>query len=209
MSQVIEQTAKTVEEAVQMALDALSLPRERVDVEILAMPSKGFLGFIGTKPARVRVTVKPLTPLELALQFLHEIFDRMRIEVSVEQKSEGNFCYLHLRGADLGILIGKHGQTLDALQYLSNLVANREGTGEKLKIVIDVESYRKRREETLRKLATRLADRVRRSGDKVVLEPMNRHERKIIHTVLQEDKRVFTYSDGEEPHRRIVIALKR
>lgn len=209
MPQVIEKTGKTVEDAVQLALDELSLPKERVDVEVLEMPSRGFLGLIGTKPARVRVSVKPLSPIEVAVEFLQGIFDRMQLELSIEQKREGNLYCLHLQGENLGILIGKHGQTLDALQYLANLAANREAAGEKVKIVLDVENYRKRREETLCKLAARLADRVKRSGEKVVLEPMNRHERKIIHTVLQEDKRVFTYSDGEEPHRKIVIALKR
>lgn len=209
MSQVIEKTAKTIEDAVQAALDVLALPRERVDIEILDMPSKGFLGFIGTKAARIRATVKPLSPLETALCFLRDIFEKMGIEVCIEQQQEKNLCFLNLQGQDLGILIGKHGQTLDALQYLTNLAANRENPTEKIKIVIDVENYRKRREETLRKLALRLADRVQRSGEKIVLEPMNRHERKIIHTALQEDRRIFTYSDGEEPHRKIVIALKR
>lgn len=209
MSQVIEKTAKTIEDAVQAALDVLALPRERVDIEILDMPSKGFLGFIGTKAARIRATVKLLSPLETALCFLRDIFEKMGIEVCIEQQQEKNLCFLNLQGQDLGILIGKHGQTLDALQYLTNLAANRENPAEKIKIVIDVENYRKRREETLRKLALRLADRVRRSGEKIVLEPMNRHERKIIHTALQEDRRIFTYSDGEEPHRKIVIALKR
>lgn len=209
MPQVIEKTGKTVEDAVQLALDELSLPRERVDIEIVDLPSRGFLGLIGTKPARVRVSVKPLAPIEVAVAFLQGIFDRMQLKLSIAQKREGNLHCLHLEGENLGILIGKHGQTLDALQYLANLAANRDAAGEKVKIVLDVENYRKRREETLCKLATRLADRVKRSGEKIVLEPMNRHERKIIHTVLQEDKRVFTYSDGEEPHRKIVIALKR
>ena len=134
----------------------------------------------------------------------------MNIKVVMEKfvsKEDGAVTF-KLHGADMGILIGKHGQTLDALQYLTNLAANRDAE-EKIKFVIDVEEYRRRRAETLTRLAQRLASKVKRMGEPVVLEPMTPHERKIIHMALQDDRRISTYSEGEEPNRKVVIALKR
>lgn len=209
MLTVIEKTGKTVEEALQAALTELNLPQERVDYEVIDMPSKGFLGIIGGKPAKVKVTVKKLSPLEIAINFLNEIFASMKISVDIEKTEISEGYLFNLKGEDLGILIGKHGQTLDALQYLTNLAVNRDMTEAKVRILLDVENYRKRREETLCRLAKRLADKVHRTGEKIVLEPMSRHERKVIHTALQDDRRVITYSDGEEPYRKVVVALKR
>lgn len=205
----LEKTGKTVEEALKAALAELELPEERISYEILEMPSKGFLGLIGNKPARIKVTVKKLSPVEMAENFLRELFGAMDIKASIEKSETAEGFVFDLRGDDLGCLIGKHGQTLDALQYLVNLAANQDMSREKVRILLDIENYRKRREETLYRLAKRLADKVRRNGGQVVLEPMSRHERKIIHTALQDDRRVITYSDGDEPHRKVVIALKR
>lgn len=209
MVTVLEKTGKTVEEALAAALTELNLPEERVDYEIIDTPSKGFLGLIGTKPAKIKVTVKKLSQLEIVLQFLTRIFAAMDIVVEIDQVKIDDGYQLNLHGEDLGVLIGKHGQTLDALQYLTNLAANRDIEETKMRVILDVENYRRRREETLQRLARRLAEKVRRGGDKIVLEPMSRHERKIIHTALQDDHRVFTYSDGEEPYRKVVVALKR
>lgn len=209
MLTVIEKTGKTVEEALQVALEELNLPEERVEYEVIDFPSKGFLGIIGGKPAKIKVTVKKLSPAETAVAFLNKIFSSMKISVNIEQTKIADGHLFNLQGEDLGILIGKHGQTLDALQYLTNLAVNRDMTEEKVRIILDVENYRKRREDTLHRLATRLADKVRRTGEKVVLEPMSRHERKVIHTALQDDRRVITYSDGEEPYRKVVVALRR
>ncbi len=125
----------------------------------------------------------------------------MKLDVRIEKLTAAEQVTLNLRGEDLGILIGKHGQTLDALQYLTNLAAHRDSE-ERVRVVIDVEDYRKRREETLARLAHRLADRVKLRGERVVLEPMSPHERKVIHTTLQDDLRVTTYSEGEEPFRK-------
>jgi spoIIIJ-associated protein len=133
----------------------------------------------------------------------------MDLNVKIEEeKTEDAVCF-NLVGENLGVLIGKHGQTLDALQYLVNLAANRSRTEDRVYFILDIEKYRERREETLCHLAARLADKVSRSGDKIVLEPMNRHERKIIHVALQNDKRVRTYSAGEEPFRKVVIEANR
>lgn len=208
MANVVEKTGKTVREALDEALAELKLPEERVTYEVIEEPTKGFLGIIGGRLAKVRVTENELSPLERAQEFLTRIFEQMHLSVRLEGNSTDDGYVFNMLGADLGILIGKHGQTLDALQYLTNLAANRDLKEEKVRIILDVESYRSRREETLRRLALRLADRVKHSGEKIVLEPMNRHERKIIHTALQDHHRVMTYSDGEEPYRKVVIDVK-
>ena len=127
----------------------------------------------------------------------------------MERSESEEGTVFNLAGEDLGILIGKHGQTLDALQYLMNLVAQQRDGRDRLRIVLDIEDYRKRRAETLEQLALRLADRAKRSGDRVVLEPMTPHERKIIHMSLQSDSRIETYSEGQEPFRRVVIAVRK
>ena len=210
MLKSVEKTAKTMEEALASALEELGVSEDRVTVEILEEPSKGLFGFIGGKPARVLVSVRPLDALTVGKQFLSDLFQSMHIAVELEvavPEEEGPVA-VNLRGEDLGILIGKHGQTLDALQYLTNLAANRDAE-EKIKFVIDVEEYRRRRAETLTRLAQRLASKVKRMGEPVVLEPMTPHERKIIHMALQDDRRISTYSEGEEPNRKVVIALKR
>ncbi|MBC8014122.1 MAG: protein jag [Sporomusaceae bacterium] len=204
----MEKTGKTIEEAVSLALSELGVGIDRVDYEVLEAPSRGFLGFIGTKLAKVRVIVKPIDPLKVAQDFLENIFDLMKLQIQIEKVVRQENTVFNIRGNDLGILIGKHGQTLDALQYLTNLTANRDA-GSKVRIVLDVEDYRQRRAETLTRLAGRLADNVRRRGEKVVLEPMSSNERKIIHMALQNDQRIVTYSEGEEPYRKVVIALKR
>ena len=145
-----------------------------------------------------------------AREFLQKVFNAMKIDVVMEKfvnKNDGSVTF-KLHGADMGILIGKHGQTLDSLQYLTNLVANKN-SAERVRVIIDVEDYRDRRIETLNRLAYRLADKVKRSGERVALEPMNPHERKIIHMAFQNDLRVTTLIEGDEPYRHVVIELKK
>lgn len=205
----VEKIGKTVDEAVSFALAELGVDEKKVEIEVLEAPSKGLFGLIGNKPAKVRVTLKKVDAAVVAEEFLNHIFSSMHLTVTIEKNTGEEGIVFNLRGEDLGILIGKHGQTLDALQYLTNLAANRDIEGERVRIVVDVEDYRKRREETLYRLAERLAEKVKRRGERVVLEPMSRHERKIIHMALQEDTRISTYSEGDEPYRKVVIALKR
>lgn len=205
----VEKTGKTVDEAVSLALIELGVDEKRVEIEVIEAPSKGLFGFIGTKPAKVRVSLKKIDAVAVAREFLQNIFTAMNLNVAIDEMTSEEGLVFNLRGHDLGILIGKHGQTLDALQYLTNLAANRDIDEDRVRIIVDVEDYRKRREETLYRLAERLADKVKRRGERVVLEPMSRHERKIIHMALQEDNRISTYSEGEEPFRKVVIALKR
>lgn len=209
MLTVVEKTGKSIEEALAAALTELNVNEDCVEYEVIDMPKKGFLGFIGNKPAKIKVSVKKVSSIEVAIKFLQDIFTSMKIDVKIETVKNADDYVCNLHGEDLGILIGKHGQTLDALQYLTNLAANKDMNEAKIRITLDVENYRKRRQETLCRLANHLADKVKRFGDKIVLEPMNRHERKIIHTALQDDRRILTYSDGEEPYRKVVIALKR
>ena len=209
MALSVEKTGKTIDDARQAALQELGVPEDRVKFEILEEPSKGFLGLIGGREARIRVTVLELSPLDKAVDFLQNIFRQMQLDVQLEKKENEENIVLNLVGEHLGILIGKHGQTLDALQYLVNLAANRGLEENRTHIILDVEHYRERREETLQQLAHRLAEKVKRSGRRIMLEPMNRHERKVIHMALQDNPAITTYSAGEEPYRKVVIEYRR
>lgn len=231
MSTVIE-TGKTVEEALEKALVALGRSVDEVDYEVIEQPSRGFFGLFGGRMARLRVTEKQEdvtpaapagaqsaasastapaagTPRARAEQFLRDIFRCMGLTVALSVRETDEGYVYDLSGESLGILIGKHGQTLDALQYLTNLAANRGCEEGRIHVILDVEGYRSRREETLRRLAGHLAEKACRIHAEVRLEPMNRHERKIIHMALQDNYRVSTYSDGDEPYRCVVIAPKR
>ena len=136
--------------------------------------------------------------------FLAKIFDEMDLDVVIDVKEKGGYLVFDLQGDNLGILIGRRGDTLDALQFLLNLVINDKNSA-RVKGIIDIENYRAKREETLISLGHKLAAKARKTGQKVVLEPMNPQERRIIHMALQNDKRVTTYSEGEEPYRKVVI----
>ena len=205
---ILEKTGRTVEEAVSQALAELKLKKDEVEIEILEEPNKGIFGFFGSKNARVRVTEK-LDPIKMVKKFYEKVTAQMGINAEIIVKEEEDFIKMNLIGDNLGILIGRRGETLDALQYLGNLVASKYNLAERKKIILDAEGYRKRREDTLVNLAARLAERVKRTGYRVVLEPMNPQERRIIHTALQNDRRVQTYSEGEEPFRKVVIALRK
>lgn len=139
--------------------------------------------------------------------FLENIFDKLGIEVQTDVSKKDDFINLSFQGNNLGILIGRRGETLDSLQYLTNLVVGKK-FGQRFRIILDVEGYRERREQTLINLALRLSEKVKKTGHNIVLEPMNPHERRIIHTALQNDTKVRTFSEGEEPHRKVVITKK-
>jgi spoIIIJ-associated protein len=202
----IEKSGRTVDEAVAAALEEMGVPSDRVKVDVLEEGKGGFLG-IGAKPAVVRVSLRESRKQRVE-QFLSDVCAAMEVDVNVSVKEDGEYLHADINGNEAGILIGHHGQTLDAMQYLLNLVASKvEDEGQR--VVLDVEGYRKRREETLVRLATRLAERVRRNGEPMVLEPMSAHERRVIHLALQEDPYVVTGSEGEDPFRRVVIQPKR
>lgn len=204
---IIESTGKTVDEAIESALGDLKLNREDVEIEILEEPTKGLFGILGGKPARVRVKAK-ITATGRARDMLNNVMKVMKLDVDIEMVEKNERILININGPDLGILIGRRGETLDALQYLVNLSANKNAEKRK-RIIIDIEGYRRRREETLMKLAFKLADKARQRGRNVVLEPMNSMERRIIHTALQERDDIYTFSEGEEPYRKIIISPKR
>lgn len=222
----VEKIAKTVDDAVTEALLELMVTREDVEIEILEKGSKGFLG-IGVKDARVKVTLKEqkeeksvfeefgiekpnlsikdeVDPIVVGKAFLAELLDKMDIQAEIETSTTKDRINMVISGDKMGLLIGKRGETLDALQYLVNLVVNKN-TEKYTRVIIDTENYRQRREETLKKLAFRLAKKASQTKQRIVLEPMNPYDRRIIHSTLQNSKTVKTYSEGKEPYRKIVI----
>ena len=206
MREVVK-SAKTIEEAIEAARIELGLESNEIAVEVLAEPNKGLFGLIGAKDARVKVT-EVANPGRKAVNLLRDLFKCMKIEVEINTEKTEAFIKINLTGPDLGVLIGRRGDTLDAIQYYINLAANKNAE-KRERFILDIEGYRERREETLSRLALRLADKAKRKGKDVILEPMNPHERRIIHTALQNHSEVFTYSEGEEPYRKIVIAPKK
>lgn len=206
----IDKIGKTVDEAVEQALFDLKASRDEVEIVILDAGSKGlfggFLGGIGSKPARVRVDRK-ITPALTAKKFLREISAAMRVSVEVEADLQERTLSIVLSGPDAGKLIGKHGQTLDSLQYLVSLVVNK-GAAPFVNVLMDCENYRQKRKETLEALARNLAKKAKLTKKNVVLEPMSSYERRIIHSALQGDKSVSTFSEGEEPYRNVIISPK-
>lgn len=257
MADTMEWTGRTVEAALEAAAADLGCAPASLEYTVLEQPSRGFLGLIGRKDARIRVrdidgaavaetkaadpsadmaeletrleeeveetqvdapakaasakaakakdAVSLLEQEKRARKFLEDVFAAMKIEVELQRSETEEGILFQIEGESLGILIGKHGQTLDALQYLTNLAANRGVAGERLHVQLDIEGYRARREETLTRLAGHLAEKACRIGQEIHLEPMNRHERKIIHMALQDSRKVSTYSAGDEPRRYVVI----
>lgn len=199
-------SGKTVEDAVRSGLAQWGVGEDRVKVTVLEQPSKGLFGLIGTKEAKVELELLP-DGVDEAAAFLREVAAAMGLSVTVEREEDADGVRLNVNGAGLGLLIGRRGQTLDALQYLVNIVANRH-SDRHLRIVLDAEQFRERRRQTLEALADRMASKVARTGKEIVLEPMTSQERKIIHSRLQSNPDVKTYSQGDEPNRRIVIAAK-
>jgi spoIIIJ-associated protein len=203
----VEKTAKTVDEAVYLALQELGVSREDVEIDVLEEPSKGILGLIGVKPARVKVFFKEKHSRK-AEKLINDITRVMQLEVEIITRESEKGIFIELKGPELGVLIGRRGETLEALQYLVNLSVNK-GQEVRKKITIDIEGYRKRREETLQRLARKLADKAKLKRRNIVLEPMSPQERRIIHTTLQGRNDIYTFSEGEEPYRKIVISPKK
>ncbi|MBV7275777.1 RNA-binding cell elongation regulator Jag/EloR [Clostridium thailandense] len=205
---VIEMTGKTVEEALKNALKELNVEEDKVEFEVLDAGNKGFFNLIGTRPAKIQVKVKRDYIYE-AKTFVRDVLDCMGVKAEIRIKEENNVVKVSLTGPDMGILIGYRGETLDSLQYLISLVINKGHEMEYKRVILDTENYRLKREETLKRLARRIAEKVRRTGRPVKLEPMNPYERRVIHSALQNDFYVNTYSEGEEPFRKVVVDLKK
>lgn len=205
MSSIVK-SAKTVQLAIELALDELDILREQAEIEILEEGSNGFLG-IGAKDAVVKVSLK-FAPDERAKDFLNDVFDAMGMAVEVDVTLNEKSMEINLSGENMGLIIGKRGDTLDALEHLVSLCVNK-GDGEYIKVILNTENYREKRLQTLTKLAESLAASVVRNKRKIVLEPMSSNERRIIHSTLQNNEYVDTYSIGEEPNRKVCVALKK
>lgn len=204
----VEFRGKTVDDAITNALVSLGTTSDQIEYEVIEKGSNGILGF-GSKDAVIKVAKKS-TPEDVVKDFLTEVFDKMNLEVEIITKFDEieGVIDIELKGPEMGVLIGKRGQTLDSLQYLTNLAVNRKSDNY-LRVKIDTEDYRRRRKETLENLAKNMAYKVKRTKRPVYLEAMNPYERRIIHSALQNDKYVVTHSEGEEPYRHVVITLKK
>ena len=200
-----EKTAKSVSEATPAAIEELGLCENDVDIEVVDEGTKGFFG-LGSKDSKVIARVKDVVSYK-ARVFLTQIFDGMKLEVKIDTRLEEDNLFIDLSGKNMGIIIGKRGDTLDSLQYLTSLVVNHDSE-EYYKVTINTENYREKRYDSLCALSKRLAEKVAKTGKKYTLEPMNPYERRIIHSNLQNDESVTTYSVGEDPYRKVVIAPK-
>lgn len=204
----IEVSAKTVNDAITEACQKLTVTSDKLEYEVIEEGSSGFLG-IGSKPAVIKARIKSSVE-DSAKDFLKDIFAAMDMTVVVDVKYDenDNSMNVDLSGDDMGVLIGKRGQTLDSLQYLVSLVVNKN-TENYIRVKVDTENYRQRRKETLENLAKNISYKVKRTKRPVSLEPMNPYERRIIHSALQNDRYVTTYSEGDEPFRHVVVVLKK
>ncbi len=203
MSQSIEMTGKTVDEAIESALLKLGIEREQAQIEILETPKKGTLGLFGNRDAKVRVS-RECNPESVAEAFLADIFTKMNLDASVKTERKDEEIHAEIIGERVNLLIGRHGETLDALQYLASLAVKRK-FDTYYRVVLDAEGYRGRRAESLKKLAHNTARKAVKYHRSMALEPMSPYERRIIHSELQADKLVTTHSVGEEPYRKVVI----
>lgn len=204
----IDMTGKTVDEAIKKALEQLNLTKDEVEVNIIDEGAKGFLNLIGSKPARVKITAIEKDYIKEAKSFISDILEKMNIQAEILIKEEKNNIYINLVGPKMGVVIGYRGETLDALQYLISLVINKEHNMEYRRVILDAENYREKREATLIRVAQKAANKAIKNRRPFKLEPMNPYERRIIHSALQDSKYVITYSEGKEPHRRVVIDVK-
>jgi spoIIIJ-associated protein len=204
----IEIIGRTAEEAIQNALRELNVTEDKVTIEVLEEGSKGFLNIIGVKPAKVKVTLKR-DHIGDAKKFLREILNAMNVKAEIHVKEENNEININLVGPNMGVLIGYRGETLDSLQYLLSLVVNKNHDETYKRVILDTVNYRQNRQETLKKLALKMSEKVRVNAKTLKLEPMNPYERRVIHSTLQNNAYVTTHSEGDEPYRRVVIELKK
>ena len=204
----MEFSAKTVNDCITEACQKFVVTSDKLEYEVVTEGSTGFLGF-NAKPAVIKARVKSSVD-ETVKEFLNKVFEAMNLTVVIDIKyhEENATMDIDLSGDEMGVLIGKRGATLDSLQYLVSLVANKE-TDNYIRVKVDTENYRQRRKDTLENLAKNISYKVKRTKRSVSLEPMNPYERRIIHSALQNDRFVTTHSEGDEPFRRVVVTLKR
>ena len=203
--EIIELTGKSEEEVLEKVITEHKVDEKRVKIEMTEEAKEGFLGFIGTQPAKFKVTIYP-DRAEIAEEFVKEIIKSINEEAEIKIDVEDNKMSVYIEGQEVGNLIGKRGQTLNALQYLTNIVTNRYHGMDKLNVEVDVSGYKESRTRSLEELSMNLADKVLKTKRSIELEPMNSQERKVIHTTLKKKKSVYTYSKGEEPNRKVIIS---
>ncbi len=206
MKEIIKK-GKTVDEAINAALSELGVSRENAKIEIISEGNKGIFG-IGSKDAEVKVSFGEMDAEAIAKDFVENIVEKLGLNAEITTSAEEDKVNMNISGDGMGIIIGRRGETLSSLQYLTNLVVNRK-VDDYIKVSIDTENYKQKREEALIKLAHKTAEKVIKYRRSFTLEPMNPYERKVIHSALQENEKISTYSTGSEPSRRVVVALKR
>ena len=207
----IEVLGKTYEEALEKALKELNVTEDKVTVEVIEAGSKGLFNFIGGKPTKLKVTIKNDASV-IAKEFLSKVLSSMNINAQFDINENKEEIDIEISGNSMGTVIGYRGETLDSLQYLTSLVVNKNGkeNGEEYKrVVLDAENYRQKRQDTLKRVAEKTAYKVLHSKRAYKLEPMNPYERRIIHSTLQGREDIYTFSEGAEPHRRVVVDIKR
>ena len=204
----VEFSAKTVDDAITDACQKFTVSSDKLEYEVVEEGSSGFLG-IGSKPAIIKARVKS-SVTDIAKDFLKDVFEAMDmvVVVNVKYNESDRVMDIDLSGDDMGVLIGKRGQTLDSLQYLVSLVVNKD-VEDYIRVKVDTENYRQRRKDTLENLAKNISYKVKRTKRAVSLEPMNPYERRIIHSALQNDKYVTTHSEGDEPFRHVVVTINK
>ena len=204
---ILEVTGKTIDEAINKALSELNVSKDDVEIEVLENPSKGFLGIIGNKEGKIRVIVKE-TSIDVAKKFIEDILNSMKIDARISVEQNGETIKVEVFGEEAGCLIGRRGETLDSIQFLAGLAVNKNKNNSHIRVLVDIENYRSKREESLIRYAKKAAREVAKTRKAKKLDYMNPYERRIIHSALQNDSYVSTYSEGIDPYRRLVIEYK-
>ena len=205
----IEIKSKTKEEAIQSALLKLGVEEKDIEVQVIQNPSKGFLGFLGAKDGVYEVTVIKKEEIEIAKEFIENILSKSNINAKVNATQENNLIKINIEGKEATCLIGRRGETLDSVQFLTGLALNKINKDSHMRVLVDIENYRNKREESLVRYARKVAREVAKTRRTKKLDYMNPYERRIVHSALQNDKYVITYSEGTDPYRRLVIEYKR
>lgn len=208
MAKKIKIKSKSQEEAVKKALLDLNVSEEDIEVVELEAPSKGFLGFIGSKEGLYEITVIE-RETDVAKSFIETLLKNAKVNVDVEVKQEDNLIKVNIKGDEAACLIGRRGDTLDSIQFLTGLALNKINKDSHTRVLVDIENYREKREESLIRYANKMAREVAKTKKTKKLDYMNPYERRIIHSALQNDRYVITYSEGTDPYRRLVIEYKR
>ena len=205
----IEIKSKTKEEAIQTALLKLGVEEKDIEVNVIQNPSKGFLGLIGAKDGIYEITVIKKEEIEIAKEYIENILIKSKINAKVNAIQEDNLIKISIEGKEATCLIGRRGETLDAVQFLSGLALNKINKDSHMRVLVDIENYRSKREQALVRYARKVAREVAKTRRTKKLDYMNPYERRIVHSALQNDKYVITYSEGTDPYRRLVIEYKR